>query len=254
MTPLKPLALSLALLLGTGAVQADEPLLLVHRDALLHSPPTQALQGQSEWDMHRTGQSRTSIVRLEAESPLQRYAEGERTLIVLDGQVHFSFGNEEKTLGPGDYVAIPAGQAYRIQAGDGGKPLLLGFDVPGPAVAGAQPVIKQQAQVMAGPTNWNDPSDRGWTLDKTAAKRVNLVEMFSELKNHSHPDADHSLILLKGRARVVTPTEEHVLEPGDYVSIPRNVPHKYYVDGDQPALFVSFDAPAYDPAKTLYLE
>ncbi|WP_375741328.1 cupin domain-containing protein [Pseudomonas boanensis] len=262
----KPLSLMFALLMCASAAQAEDKLLLVHRSELLSTPPGETLLGQKIWDMHRTSLSRTSIVRLDEASPAVKHDQGERTLIVLEGKVDFAFADGRKTLGVGDYVAIPAGQTYQMAPVGESKPLLLGFDVPVISMQSstrgdlttpdnaAAPVIKTQAAIMASPTNWNDPSDRGWTLVKTAEKRVNLVEMFSELKNHSHPDADHSLILLKGSARVVTPKEERVLKPGDYVSIPQNVPHKYYVEGGQPALFISFDAPAYDPAKTIYFE
>jgi len=251
----RPLCLALGVFVWSAAAQAAEPLSLVHRSALMASPPSATPVGQTVWDMHRTALSRTSLVRLDRATAEQRQERGERTLIVLEGQVRFSFANGDKTLGAGDYVAVPAGQAYRLQPAGAGAPLLLEFDVPGSTTAPGAPVqVKEQASVMAGPTSWNDPSDRGWTLAKTAEKRVNLVEMFSALKNHSHPDADHSLILLKGRARVVTPEESRVLEPGDYVSIPQDVPHKYDVEGDGSALFISFDAPAYDPAKTVYLE
>lgn len=261
-----PLSLMCGLLMVAGTADAEERLLLVHRQQLLGTPPKEKLLGQEIWDMHRTKLSRTSIVRLDEETPAVMHAVGERTLIVLEGKVNFAFAGQQMTLGTGDYVSIPAGQAYQMTPSSDTKPLLLGFDVPTismkDAVAGsvdqeakeATPIVKKQAEVMAGPTSWNDPSDRGWTLVKNAEKRVNLVEMFSELKNHSHPDADHSLILLKGSARVVTPTEERLLKPGDYVSIPQNVPHKYYVEGGQSALFISFDAPAYDPAKTIYFE
>lgn len=261
-----PLALMFGLLAGVNQAQADERLLLVHRSELLGSAPTQALTGQQIHDMHLTALSRTSLVRLDGASQALSHADGERTLIVLEGNVAFSFAGQQKTLGAGDYVAIPAGLGYQMTPASGGQALLLGFDVPlinmaasqqadlkGPAQA-TVPVIKLQQTVMASATSWDDPSDRGWTLAKTADKRVNLVEMRSALKNHSHPDADHSLILLKGSARVVTPSEDRVLKPGDYVSIPRNVAHKYYVEGNQPALFISFDAPAYDPAKTVYFE
>ncbi|RII74308.1 cupin domain-containing protein [Pseudomonas monteilii] len=254
------------ILVGTSAAQAEERLLLVHRDELLNHPPTQTLKGQEVRDIHRTSMSRTSLVRLSETSPVMAHPEGERTLIILEGEVTFTFAGEQKTLGAGDYVAIPAGEAYRMAPANNGQSLLLSFEVPPIDLVAAQPadlqqlqksqapVIKVQESVMAGPTSWDDPSDRGWTLAKTAEKRVNLVEMRSELKNHSHPDADHSLILLEGRARVVTPNESRVLAPGDYVSIPRDVPHKYYVEGDKPALFISFDAPAYDPAQTIYFE
>lgn len=261
-----PLSLMCGLLMLASTADAEDRLLLVHRQQLLSAPPNEKLLGQEIWDMHRTSLSRTSIVRLDDETPAVMHAAGERTLIILEGKVHFAFAGQQMTLGAGDYVAIPAGQTYQMSPAGDAKPLLLGFDVPtismtdsvtgslGQAAKEAAPVIKKQADVMAGPTSWNDPSDRGWTLVKSAEKRVNLVEMFSELKNHSHPDADHSLILLKGSARVVTPNEERLLKPGDYVSIPQNVPHKYYVEDGQPALFISFDAPAYDPAKTIYFE
>lgn len=270
-TPRIKFSLMCGLLAFVGAAFASTPadedrLLLVDRQQLLDTPPSEQLLGQEIWDMHRTNLSRTSMVRLQAETPVVMHAMGERTLIILEGEVQLAFADQQLTLGAGDYVAIPANQTYQMTPSGDVKPILLGFDVPiismSDSVPGSLeqtpeengPVIKRQSEIMASPTDWNDPSDRGWTLVQNSEKRVNLVEMFSELKNHSHPDADHSLILLNGSGRVVTPTEDHLLTPGDYLSIPQNIPHKYYVEGDQPALFISFDAPAYDPAKTIYFE
>lgn len=261
-----PFSLVFGLLAGAHTAHAEEQLLLVHRSELLGTPPTQTLPGQELRDMHRTAQSRTSLVRLQGASAPLSHSDGERALIILEGEVTFTFAGQQQALGAGDYVAIPSGQGYQMTPVGNSPPLLLSFDVPLIDMYASQaadlrqpspaspPVIKVQKTVMAGPTSWDAPSDRGWTLAKTANKRVNLVEMRSELKNHSHPDADHSLILLQGSARVVTPGEDRALKPGDYVSIPRNVAHKYYVEGDRPALFISFDAPAYDPAQTLYFE
>ncbi|KQV22647.1 hypothetical protein ASC74_15765 [Pseudomonas sp. Root329] len=253
-------------LLLSSPVFASDQLLLVERDDLLKGSANETLLGQQIWEMHKTASSRTTLVQLDKQTPIVRHDAGERTLIVLEGKVQFHFADREVDLAAGDYVAIPPGQAYQMKPLNQEKALLLGFDVPTIDMAKATvvdfstpttsptPVIKMQKSVMAGPPGWNDPSDRGWTLIKTPQKRVNLVEMFSELKNHSHPDADHSLILLSGSARVVTPTEDRILKTGDYVSIPQNVPHKYYVEGQQSALFISFDAPAYDSAKTIYFE
>ena len=39
---------------------------------------------------------------------------------------------------------------------------------------------------------------------------------------------------------------------GDFVSIPRGMPHKYIVQGER-AVIVSMDAPYYDPNKTIRL-
>jgi quercetin dioxygenase-like cupin family protein len=254
------------LLMTTTAAFAADKLLLVHRANLVETPATETLLGQRIWEMHETELSRTTLIELETDTPLMRHADGECTLIILEGNLDFTYDGETSRLVAGDFLSIPAGQPYRLASAGEGRTTLLGFDVPiidmtmaEPSetvslASAAVPTIKRQVEIMAGPTNWNDPSDRGWTLVKTSEKRANLVEMFSELKNHSHPDADHSLILLKGSARVVTPDEEKALEPGDYVSIPKSVAHKYYVDGTESALFISFDAPAYDPAKTVYLE
>jgi len=250
----------------SSPVLASDKLLLVARDDVVRNPANETLMGQHIWELHKTALSRTTLVHLDHATPVVKHDVGERTLIVLQGNVQFHFAGKESSLTAGDYVAIPAGQAYQMTPVDKEKVLLLGFDVPTIDMAkataadlstqtdGPAPVVKKQKAVMASPPGWNDPSDRGWTLIKTPQKRVNLVEMFSELKNHSHPDADHSLILLNGSARVVTPTEDRILKKGDYVSIPQNVPHKYYVEGNQSAVFISFDAPAYDSAKTIYFE
>lgn len=270
MLSLNPVARQLRLICGvlllSTPVFASDKLLLVERDDLLRGPAKETMLGQHIWEMHKTALSRTTLVQLDTQTPVVRHDSGERTLIVLQGKVQFHFADREVSLAAGDYVAIPPGQAYQMAPLGQEKTLLLDFDVPTidmaaatPAdfstpTAGPTPVVKKQQSVMASPPGWNDPSDRGWTLIKTPEKRVNLVEMFSELKNHSHPDADHSLILLSGSARVVTPTENRILKAGDYVSIPQNVPHKYYVEGQQSALFISFDAPAYDSAKTIYFE
>lgn len=262
----RQLGLICGVLLLSTPIFASDKLLLVEREKMMRSPATEIVLGQHIWEMHRTTSSRTTLVQLDQQSPVVSHDTGERTLIILQGNVQFHFADREVTLAAGDYVAIAPGHAYQMTPRGQEKVLLLGFDVPtidmakatdgdlSKTTAGPTPVVKKQQLMMASPPGWNDPSDRGWTLIKTPQKRVNLVEMFSELKNHSHPDADHSLILLSGSARVVTPTEDRILKPGDYVSIPQNVPHKYYVEGQQSALFISFDAPAYDSAKTIYFE
>lgn len=92
-----------------------------------------------------------------------------------------------------------------------------------------------------------------WTIKQDEMIRVNYVEMSGELRLHSHPDADHSLMLLKGRVQVQVDQEMIFLEPGDFISIPAHVPHKYWsMDGI--STLVSMDAPYYDPSQTLNLE
>lgn len=94
---------------------------------------------------------------------------------------------------------------------------------------------------------------RVWNIRQNEDIRINLVEMSGELTLHKHPDADHSLMVLEGKVRVQVDKEKFVLEKGDFISIPANVPHKYW-SLTKTSILVSMDAPYYDPAKTVVLE
>lgn len=92
-----------------------------------------------------------------------------------------------------------------------------------------------------------------WTIKQDSHIRVNYVEMQGELSLHLHPDADHSLMVLSGQIEAIIAGESKQLSAGDFISIPKNVPHKYRVLGAN-ASIVSMDAPYYDPRKTIVLE
>ncbi|MGZ3694303.1 MAG: cupin domain-containing protein [Bdellovibrionota bacterium] len=92
-----------------------------------------------------------------------------------------------------------------------------------------------------------------WHIRKDETIRINLVEMSGELKLHSHPDADHSLMLLEGRVKVQIGEEFLEIAKGDFISIPAGVPHKYW-SLTPISMLVSMDAPYYDPEKTISLE
>jgi quercetin dioxygenase-like cupin family protein len=94
---------------------------------------------------------------------------------------------------------------------------------------------------------------RVWTLRQDATARVNLVEMPAELPLHRHPDACHTILVLEGRLRAQVGDGLIELSPGDYLSIPADVPHKYWSVTPK-AYLVSMDAPYYDPKKTIWLE
>ncbi|MBY0470470.1 cupin domain-containing protein [bacterium] len=109
------------------------------------------------------------------------------------------------------------------------------------------------AALMATKPDVQGKNIRVWNIRQTNILRINLVEMSGELPLHKHPDADHSLMVLEGRVRVQIGQEIFEIEKGDYVSIPQDVPHKYWAL-TQPALLVSMDAPYYDPKNTVQLE
>lgn len=94
---------------------------------------------------------------------------------------------------------------------------------------------------------------RVWSVHKTDIIRINLVEFTGELALHKHPDADHSLVVLEGKVRVQVGDEQVEIEKGDFISVPADMPHKYWTLSDK-AMLMSMDAPYYDPQKTVVLE
>ena len=92
-----------------------------------------------------------------------------------------------------------------------------------------------------------------WKIKQNGEIRINLVEMSGELSLHMHPDAEHSLMVLEGKVRVMIGKDYVEISEGDFISIPANVPHKYWSISKQ-AKLVSMDAPYYDPKATVTLE
>ena len=94
-----------------------------------------------------------------------------------------------------------------------------------------------------------------WLLLKTPEARVNYFEVTSRGALHFHPDADHRLYVLEGTVLVSCGAATTKCTAGDFIVIPRGVRHCY--DAAAPgekALLLTFDAPPYDPKKTVNVE
>jgi quercetin dioxygenase-like cupin family protein len=83
---------------------------------------------------------------------------------------------------------------------------------------------------------------------------MNYVEVRGRSGMHFHPDADHKLYVLEGSVVVIAGTNAQTAIVGDLIIIPKGVRHCYDVPakGDR-ALLLTFDAPPYDPRKTVNL-
>lgn len=92
-----------------------------------------------------------------------------------------------------------------------------------------------------------------WSVKKNHHLRINLVEFCGKLKRHVHPDAEHSLMMLEGEIIAEVAGRNFKLSKGDFISIPQNTPHSYESISAK-SLFVSMDAPYYDPNKTITME
>ncbi|HXT41767.1 MAG TPA: cupin domain-containing protein [Candidatus Angelobacter sp.] len=94
-----------------------------------------------------------------------------------------------------------------------------------------------------------------WPLYSSAEARLNYFEVTRRSALHFHPDGDHRLYVLEGSVVVNAGTNTTIATVGDFIVIPRGVRHSYDVPakGDR-ALLLTFDAPPYDPRKTVNLE
>ena len=124
-----------------------------------------------------------------------------------------------------------------------------------PVVAHAQEnrMLKRYDEVRSQKSESRVDRVKVWNVHKTKDIRINLVEFNAESPLHSHPDADHSLMVLDGELRVRMGEEKFVIKKGDFISVPKGVPHKYWPVTPK-VVVVSMDAPYYDPDKTLKLE
>ena len=96
---------------------------------------------------------------------------------------------------------------------------------------------------------------RLWPLHSTPEARMNYVEVAGRSGLHFHPDADHKLYVLEGQVVVIAGTNTTTATVGDLIIIPKGVRHCYDVPAKgERALLLTFDAPPYDPRKTVNLE
>jgi quercetin dioxygenase-like cupin family protein len=84
---------------------------------------------------------------------------------------------------------------------------------------------------------------------------MNYVEVTGRSGMHFHPDAEHKLYVLEGQVVVTAGTNVTTAIAGDLIIIPKGVRHCYDVPAKgERALLLTFDAPPYDPRKTVNLE
>ncbi len=116
-------------------------------------------------------------------------------------------------------------------------------------------IIIHRADVIRDRSTNNSGPMRLWPLHSTPDSRMNYVEVTGRSGMHFHPDADHKLYVLEGQVVVTAGTNTTTAIAGDLIVIPKGVRHCYDVPvkGNR-ALLLTFDAPPYDPRKTVSLE
>ena len=121
-------------------------------------------------------------------------------------------------------------------------------------IDGAARII-HKADIISSQQGTNGGPMRLWPVHSTSESRMNYVEVTGRTSLHFHPDADHKLYVLEGELLVTCGTNTTPARVGDLIIIPRGVRHCYDVpNGGGRALLLTFDAPPFDPQKTVNLE
>jgi mannose-6-phosphate isomerase-like protein (cupin superfamily) len=120
--------------------------------------------------------------------------------------------------------------------------------------AGNAKIIRRAEVIPNGFTN-SPPQGGLWSLYATPEARLNYFAVTGHTPMHFHPDAEHRLYVLEGKVLVTAGTNTTVASVGDFIVIPRGVRHGYDVPmkGER-ALMLTFDAPPFDPRKTVSVE
>jgi len=114
--------------------------------------------------------------------------------------------------------------------------------------------LMHRAEVVRGRNTNSTAAMRLWPLYASPEARMNYVEVAARSGWHFHPDTDHKLYVLEGRVVVMAGTNSSIAIPGDLIIIPKGLRHCYDVPVESGrALLLTFDAPPYDPKKTVPL-
>ena len=95
---------------------------------------------------------------------------------------------------------------------------------------------------------------RYWAVERGEDVSSLLVEVSGTIPMHLHPDGVHRMYVLEGQLRCTIGKETMVMEPGDYMMIPRSVRHRLERAGEGKTYFVTVDTPPIDPKNNIWLE
>jgi quercetin dioxygenase-like cupin family protein len=73
-----------------------------------------------------------------------------------------------------------------------------------------------------------------------------LVQIRNREQPHIHQTHDATIVMLRGRGRLVVKDQIMIAREGDVLFIPRGTPHYYVNDGPAPTVVLAIFTPAYD--------
>ena len=111
------------------AVNPVEPT-IVRTKELMAREPNSSLTTGHVWPLHQSATSRTNLVQMRGEGAEHIHPDAEHSLYVISGEVIVHAGDLKTTLGPGDYISIPAGLKHGYTVPKDKSALLISMDAP----------------------------------------------------------------------------------------------------------------------------
>ena len=127
------------------------------------------------------------------------------------------------------------------------------------------PALSQQAPLKPAVIHIDDVLKKGLTqtaggfsfsvLDETATGGVELFSL-KTVKRHYHPQENHFLYILKGRAKGQIANVTAEVGPGDLVVIPagKDYAHQFEAIGREPVVFLLFSTPPFHAKDIVWLQ
>jgi mannose-6-phosphate isomerase-like protein (cupin superfamily) len=81
------------------------------------------------------------------------------------------------------------------------------------------------------------------TLAQTSDVNIRVNRLGDRIKRHTHPTSHHFLYLIAGQIELSVGDEMQVVGAGDFVIIPRGMPHAMHKIGGSEAVFLDVAAP-----------
>jgi quercetin dioxygenase-like cupin family protein len=80
-------------------------------------------------------------------------------------------------------------------------------------------------------------------LAQTSELNIRLNNLEAHIKRHTHPQTDHFLYVIQGQIELTVEQEIRIINAGDFVTVPQNVPHSMRRLGALEALFLDVSSP-----------
>jgi uncharacterized RmlC-like cupin family protein len=117
---------------------------------------------------------------------------------------------------------------------------------------------------LGGDPNYESPMKSGWRIDSTTVQHVKMVMGYTtglagtRNQRHYHVNTACGIFEIKGRSQMVVgpdyAKEEFILEPGDFMYVPKGEIHGTFILEDSAVVFCYPDVSSEEEAGTIFIE